>query len=322
MAKKNLYQIYKYELKKIDAPNGMILEDVPLDKAQDKLYELLHGDNPLNICRPGKGDEQVKLDNYVEAKCDGVIVLMICNERAYTVTERKTKKKEYEHPGCYVVIDNRQNVAQLAIERFSAFDNDSDKVCVYLHEALKYALSLYGLGISITAKAQSVEFWQMIDSHTRAGERIKRVSFRFSSPKDTAGIDAPEQLLNKLELIHALQRATGGASGELNLFASEAGGLRMDQTNKDLAEMVCLCHNNAYDLEVDFSDYGLYRSGTEEKALCPMAEDIVTDFIHGITKINEDGKVHYELITWLDKRRITYENYEDRPVKPARKGRA
>lgn len=322
MAKKNLYQIYKYELHKIDNSGDLFPEDTPLCQVQKKFYDLISGDNPLHIKRKGRGNEKVDLENTVEIKCEDVIVLMLCNERAYTVTERKQSERRHDHPGCYIIIDNRENVAQIAVEQHSAFEGDCDKVCLLIQDAMNSLLFPYGIEINISAKNLPVNIWEMVDEHTRAGEFVKRMSFHFSSPKETAGIDAPQHILDYLAFIHSLQRAMGETVGELNFCASGTKGLRMEQTNRDLVEMVHLCQNNAYDLEVEFSEYGVYRSGTEEKARYALDSEIVTNFIEGVKVLDENNKFCYELVNWLDQRRIAYENYEDRPVKPARKGRA
>ena len=318
MSKVALYQLYKYELHKRKDTKDMFPEEVPVDQIQRKFYELISGDDPLPVYRKGR-KEEIKLQNNVEVKCEDVIVFMLCNEKAYTVTERKTTERYYEHPGCYIIIDNRESVAQMAIEQHSAFDGDTNKVCLLIEEAINKLLFRFGFEISIKAKTKQVEFWRMVEDHTKSGETIKRVSFRFSSPSDTAGIDAPKDILEHLEYIHNLQRAMGKNVGEMNFCASEAEGLRMEKTNRDLVEMVTLCQKNEYDLEVDFSGYGLYRSGTEAKARYALSAEIVVDFIEGVKTLDQDGRMNYELITWLDKSRIAYEDYDDSPVKPARK---
>lgn len=110
------FAIYKMMFSKVSQRN-MFAQDgrTVLDKAQEYLEEVLQEKLPI---RKENQDKTVTiLDNYVEARRDGVTLMVVCNEKKHRYKEKMDEKELEYHPGAYVVIDNREGVAQVAIER-------------------------------------------------------------------------------------------------------------------------------------------------------------------------------------------------------------
>ena len=75
--------------------------------------------------------------------------------------------------------------------------------------------------------------------------------------------------------------------------------------------MVGLCCNNGYNISVHFKHYGIYRYGTEIKALSQLKEDVIKEFIGGQTVMGGSTRSEWGLILWLDEVRKVTESYKD-----------
>ena len=91
---------------------------------------------------------------------EGVFAWELCNVKDKTLLEGHEKIPYEEHPGSYVIVDNRPDVCQIAIEKNSAFGPDTDKVVKYLKRAFKEHLFEYGLKMVIKRKWQASNFKQ------------------------------------------------------------------------------------------------------------------------------------------------------------------
>ena len=86
-----------------------------LEHAQEYLEEVLT--EKLPICKEQRDKSLLPLDNYVEARREGVTLMVVCNEKCHKYREKMEDLELVHHPGCHVIFDNRPGVAQLAIER-------------------------------------------------------------------------------------------------------------------------------------------------------------------------------------------------------------
>ena len=96
------------------------------NKAQELLEDMLTG--ALPITKEKRDKSVVKLENYIEKKRDGITIMVVCNEKNHRYKEKMAEQELVYHPGCRVIIDNRQGVAQIAIEKSQSFDGKTDTV--------------------------------------------------------------------------------------------------------------------------------------------------------------------------------------------------
>lgn len=321
-----IFAIYKYVFMQTEEGDLFVegTTDRVLDKAQEIFNRFVSGDKPFPVQLPKRDGTAVRLDNEVVCKRGRVSLMMICNEKSKTIMDKKDEHEIKYHPGCYVIIDNREGVANVAIERTPAFDSNPDKVCRLLEQAIndKFLLEHVGLKVEFRSKVREATLWEMVDRQTvDFKDRITRVSFSFPNPKKVAGLDADDKMKGKLKVLASIAGAFNAASGSYHLEASKNDTLRLERTQEDLAQMVHLCSRNAYDISVHFKYYGLYRFGSDEKALSALKEEYIDNFIHGRLAILSDGGEGFELEEWLDEvRRTTEKDFKDgTPAKKTRK---
>lgn len=304
------YAIYKFTME--ETTEGTLFSantgERLLDRAQDMLEEVLGTKEGLPVRKLQRGGTEIALMNYRLAGREGVTVWVVCNER-YTKYQEGLEQRRLEyHPGCRVIIDNREGVGQMAIEYCPAFDNDPDRVRSLLENALNRALEERRLRMEILAKVRPADFWN--DIHVLCHghkDRISKVSFHFPELGKKTPVDASGIWNEKLRLMNVLAAALGAERGNLT-FGGEEGKLKFDETSEDLAQIVDLCCNNAYDISVHFSHYGVYRSTKTVKAFYDLPDDAVDEFISGQRMMGRDG---FWLITSLNEARIFTTRYQD-----------
>ena len=214
------------------------------------------------------------------------------------------------HPGCHVVIDNREGVAQVAIERSEAFANNPDKVRDLLQEALCKAMARFELTVELRAKMREREFWDMVnEQREQFKDPIQKVVFDFPNPENTVPVDASGQMIERLALLSAVTAATNAAKGSLNLMSDKNKVIQLEQTKEDFAQLVTLCSMNGYDIAVHFKRYGVYRYGRTVKALDTIKKDVLHEFKTGQMQMGKTVEGVFELIRQLDDIRFRTENY-------------
>lgn len=148
---KNLYfMVYKYILR--PKSQQRFTEEAPpdleakLSDAQNIFYGLFLKDAApaLPIIQPKRGGIGECLPNRVLMKADEVVLLDVSNVKTLKVWEGHDEKEVASHPGCYVIIDNRADVAQMLVERTASFSNNTDAVAAVLQEAINLKLAPMG----------------------------------------------------------------------------------------------------------------------------------------------------------------------------------
>lgn len=318
-----VYQIYKILFNRSRQGNLLSKMDgrSAYDKAQELLEEMLGGVLPLT--KEKKDKTLVPLESYVEKKRDGVTVMVVCNEKNHKYREKLEEHELVYHPGCRVIIDNRPGIAQLAIERSQSFDGKTDKVRDILQEAFCKLFDQYQLTVEIRAKKREGTFWEAVDEQCLTyNDRIQHVVYEFPDDDEVGPIDASHQTMDKLTLLKSLNAAMNAARGVYHAYSNKEKTIQLDKTQEDIANMVAMCCQNGYNISVHFQHYGVYRFGTDIKALSQLKDEVVKEFVDGQTAIGKTIEGEWALVHWLDEIRKVTENYKDEePVAKKRKGR-
>ena len=305
------FAIYKMMFSKASQRN-MFAQDgrTVLDKAQEYLEEVLQEKLPI---RKENQDKTVTiLDNYVEARRDGVTLMVVCNEKKHRYKEKMDEKELEYHPGAYVVIDNREGVAQVAIERSSSFNNKTEKVRELLEDALCKAFARFELKVELRAKMREGDFWDVVEEQQeRFKDSIQKVTFDFAKLKDEHPVDAPEGVINKLSLLNSLSKATNAARGSLNLISDKENIIHLKRAEEDIAQLVSMCSHNAYDICVQFKRYGIYRFGGKVMALDTIKSDALIEFRTGQMIMGKFHEGEFDLVRQMEEIRVRTNNYID-----------
>ncbi len=311
-----VYVIYKYSFVQ-SADNNVFAKETSdnlIDRAQQVFDDMLHGENPFPVRREKRDKTSIPLDNEIVVKNGRISLMLLCNEKHRKYEDKKNEKDLEYHPGCYVLFDNREGVANIAIERTSAFDNNTDKVSLLLQEAINNALFDKGinLAIEIKCKVKESSLWEIVNHQVNDyNDRVTKVVFEFPIPGKVGGVDASNEMKDKLAVMASVASAMNGAKASYHVEADKDKSLRLERTQEDLAQMVHLCSRNAYDIHVHFRYYGVYRFGYDEKALSSLNDGILDRFKNSQLAILPNGEMGLELVDWLDKVRNITEGFKD-----------
>lgn len=316
-----IYAIYKLIFEKAEQTcvTASDAGEITIDKAQDLLDEVLKEELPMS--KTNKRKEQVRLENYLERTERGISLLMICNEKNIQYSEKKEDRTLTSHPGCYVLIDNRPGVAQVAIERDSSFDGRPDTVRDILEAALNRKMEEYGLVVKINQKWKEGDFWTAVHEQCEVHkDRIRKVEFDFPNPDKVGPVDVNESFKMKMDLLSAFTRMVNADSGRLILSSDKDRIIQFRQEQEDMAAMVSLCSQNAYNISVRFEQYGMYRNGTDYKAFSELREEVLTEFRTGQRVLGREHEADLSLVQWLDEiRNVTKDYGNDTKTRKARK---
>lgn len=278
-----------------------------VSKALSYLYKTLQKKELLFVHCKRSGDCE-RIEHEVCATHDKVVLLMLKNNKSTRYVEGREGHDLKYHPGCYVIFDCREGVAQLAIERIAAFDNKPDKVCKILDYTLNATLRKVGLEVEIRPKMREGDFWAAVDEQTkRFKDDIRRMSFEFPKKESVNCIDAPRKLREKLHVLQSILSSVKAAKGVFHMESEKKEALDLDTMRQDVAQLVHLCLSNGYRVSVQFKHYGVFRVGENVRAMSELNEEIVDQFIYGEATLLESK---WRLIDWLNEARNRTSNYK------------
>lgn len=335
------YAIYTYKLKEVPKRNEILpMEETTVDKmTPETKFELLFGKEPGAELRVQKMKRHGTADKYpcqVLNHDANIILLRLVNDKNVDIWEEQPttspistieKRKKPSKPFCYVIIDNRPDMQQIAIQTGSAAWRNANDIKDLLQESLNGLLDSlnYGLEISILSKMLPSRFWDYVD-RKRKKEKvyIKSMVFSFTNYKRRPEIDIKSALSSEWRHFDSFMNLVdniGGGSGEIKLTPPRNNELLKDRRRADIKHMVEICMNSNYSLSVTFSDDVTYKCNESLRAEFPMKdEEIRGEF----ERQYHDLFNNYKLAKWLSdvkQRTEDYNDVEEIRRKPERKAK-
>lgn len=304
------YALYSYEIQEGD--KSLLYEETGnkcIDKANEIVFNLLKG--KMTIIGKKKNQDRT-LKSLKHTEHDGVFTMVLCNTKDITQYEGHDKFPLESHPGSFIIIDNRPDVCQIAIERNSAFDSNTDKVIKYIKRSFKEYLSDYGLKIIIKRKFEAKVFKERVmERLMNHNDHVKQIVWEFPNPDKVKGIDATAQMKKRLESLKLMTQATNALKGKLTLTGSKNNPLCVDDEKiDDLSLMIALCAQNNYNLSYSFFHTPMIKFKDVAYAFCNIDNCVIRDFELGQLVCSEGGQT-YELIEVLDNVRKQIEDYDN-----------
>ena len=196
-------------------------------------------------------------------------------------------------------------------EKNSAFGPDTDKVVKYLKRAFKAHLSEYGLKMVIKRKWQASNFKDIIrDRIIKQKDSVKKVVWEFPNPDRVKGIDATQQLKDRLYGLMIFTQASNALRGKLTLTGSKSNPIDVDDDKiEDWAQIIALSAQNNYKLSYYFHNSPVVNFKDVADAFCTINDKLIRDFESG-QLINKGEGVTFELIEKLDEIRKQIADYD------------
>ena len=274
--------------------------------------------------------EPETLENDILSVHDDVYLLRVNNKKKKTIVEKAetttngvpdyAENTYISNPYCYVVIDNRadKGICQMAIQKNSAF-GEPNNVRRIIQDCLNTKLIADGIPLTITisAKMRPSRIWEFCQQRCNEGEdSIQRISFDFPNQKKMAShnrIAKPKGYIKQLAKVMAL---TDAIKTHISMEYTDADPNLIEKNAKDLAEIVRICKNKAYNLSILFRGYGLYKCDDNVRAMFPMQEKLLNAFWTKWEELPYEEK--YGLFNWCNyvyKQSKMYDYVEQTPAK-------
>lgn len=158
-----------------------------------------------------------------------IVVLRLANSKKMVLEESFQIKEHQYAPSCLVIIDNRKDAQQIAIEEDHKAFSDTNVVKSILESSFKKYLKPYGLTITIQREYQKSEFWKIVNSHQ---DKITMVRFHFAYP------NLPRLRESVKEVFAETNKLTNSKHSSFELKAAEGESLELDSTNDTLNAIV------------------------------------------------------------------------------------
>ena len=318
--------IYKYDFKEgektlLSPESGKSA----LEEAQTHFAKLLGG-KQMNLYQMENNNTESKIyKNDIFCTRCGITLMTVCKEKEVSIWKDYKELKESSFPFCHVVIDNRDGVCQMAIEQAKAFKSDTDKVRDILQESIQRELTELGIKFEIRPKMKVKKFWEVVDEQrTVRKDIIKQVVFEFPHPDKVKGLDASKDMAEKMRFFFSVGESMGASKSSFTYGNSNERGLHFERTSEDVAQIVSLCCNNAYNISVHFKNMGVYRNGDLVRAVYPIEDKMLSDFTGGQATIGDNAEApSYALCDKMeDIRNLTKDYNDEQKLKPRGKRKA
>lgn len=324
------FAIYKFNLSTGDGHlfNNEVNARDTIQHAQTYFNKLFQNINHFFIYKNKNNDQKIEYTCNILSHHHDITILKLFDEKSVQYWEKldSTKHRRPSNPYCHIIIDNRPNTGQILIERCEAFNYKTDDIRDLLQDHFRNMLVDFKLTIDIIAKMKTGDFWDIIEEQKRKfNDRITKITFSFPNPNTTTPIDAPIDLTTKLKALTSITKLFQASKGSISLDAAGENALRFEQTKKDMAQMVTLCAQNGYDLQVKFQQSGLYRINHDIKVYHTIVPSVTNDFINQQEILDYTKKGQFALINVLDEIRQLINDYNDEePIikKPTRRNQS
>ena len=308
-----VYAIYSYEIQ--EGNRSLFYKDTyikAIDMANEIIGNLLK--DGLTVIGKKKNEDQLLMNRHLIGR-EGVFAWELCNVKDKTLLEGHDRILHEEHPGSYVIVDNRPDVCQIAIEKNSAFGPNTDKVVRYLKRAFKEHLFEYGLKMVIKRKYQASKFKEIIRERIlKQNDSVKRVVWEFPNPDRVKGIDATQQMKEHLRGLMLFTQASNALKGKLTLNGTKKKPIDVDDDKiEDWAMIIALSAQNNYKLSYYFHNSPVVNFKDVADAFATIDNRLIRDFESGQITDNGEG-TNLELIEKLDEIRKEIAGYDHEKI--------
>ena len=307
------YAIYSFEIQ--EGNRSLFYKNTntkAIDMANEIVYNVLKSDFII-VGKKKKQDQRLEIRHFIGR--DNVFSWDLCNVKDIVIPEGHEKTTAETHPGCYVIVDNRPDVCQIAIEKNGAFGPDTDKVVKYINRTFKGHLEEYGLKIVIKRKYQARKFKELIRERiVKNDDSVKKVVWEFPNPDKVKGIDANEKMKGRLEGLGLFIQASNVLKGKLTLSGHKGDPIDVDdETIEDWAQIIALSAQNSYKLSYYFFNSPMVSFKDVAYAIATIDNKHIRDFEDGYLSNKGEG-TKFELIKTLNKIRKEIADYDHEKI--------
>lgn len=288
---KKQYIMYSYNIMLNQEPD--LFEDVEqaeISEAQSVLDGMLHEELHLSCSK--NATEELPLDIHLEKEADGIFLFVLQRPKDVKYMEGFSQQVIESHPACYVIVDNREDVCQLAIEKSSQFSLPHQKVADAIAGSLNKKLSKRGLKMAATLQKDPEDFWRVVDKRVVAdNDPIRWMRIDLLDPKKACVNGGNKEVLRRIVSRHFLDLFSRSAKLQMILGGTEDAPLVDKHAGNELAnlaQIASLCAVNCIDITLRFQSKKELSMHGPEYMVCMIENQVIEDFKEGKTSADGD----------------------------------
>lgn len=197
--------------------------------------------------------------------CNGITVLRLANNKQLVQEENFLVRRLVNQPSSLIVIDNRGNCQNIAIQKNPTAFSSTRQVAAILQTTFNSLLNPHFLSVEIRRRLEQNSFWQIVD---RYPEGIKSIRFEFSYPN----------LPRVSDNVHALFTEMAkefGANSKYELNAIQGQRLNLSRDNSFLNGLIKASSDSGHEVKIlPFGGTQWQSTGTESGISTEMSPDL------------------------------------------------
>lgn len=271
-----IYVVYSYQFSPImNGQKSLFSDCCPAEQVWDnkqKIFGDLFDSELAFIYRTHRHGHEVLFNE------NGLIFLKLANNKQI-VQESSFKTRTLEHnPSCNILIDNRQDIQNLYIEKSSYAFSDTSVTANILEKTFNRYLSEKGLSISITHRYKTQEFWDIIES---AEKGVKMLRFSLQYP------NLPDVRQKMGDMLADTSQKLKSKETKIEFNAGVGESLVISKDNDRVVEMVDASAASGKKITLRLNGIRAYRevgSTTEEVEIDNLEAKLDADLLESATQ--------------------------------------
>lgn len=189
----------------------------------------------------------------------GIVILKLANNTNAFIEQDFHREALPNHPSCFIIIDNRQDVQHILIEDKAEAFTSTDVVKSILSTSFAHWLEEYGLEITINKAYQEREFWDTIRQYPQG---IQMVRFQMSYP------NLPAVWHSVGDMIRESSLETNSHKTSIEFHSQQGELLTLDEHNENLNGLVNASAEGGIPIVLKVSGFRAHKkTGTTEKSI-------------------------------------------------------
>lgn len=287
------FKFYNFSFVLVKNPiQTSLFEDIPTTSQeqnwqhkQDLLSQILHNEN-LQFAL----GEKYYRHQFLSLQ-DEIYLLQIANNAKIRREVNFRIQKEEHFPSCHIIIDNRKDVQNIAIQELRSSFSNTNTIARILENTINQYLRPYRLKLSIHPKYSEIEFWGFVREHAK---EIRMVRFHFLQPNLPDYTDALGKVLGM-----SAQEINGALTAQFD--ADKEQVLTIDEKNELQREWARLGGESGLPIEAQLVGSNRYHKIGKGTYIVQELSDNTLDIEQGDDKEQTNEKKQEALVAFMNK---------------------
>lgn len=294
------FAIYQLMFSPIRFIEGDLFDEVDGHKSwnnkQDELQSLF--DSKVNLRFKKNADEDYEREILHSPENSRIIAIRLANKRTRNLEKNFHNSPQKYSPSSLILIDNREGVQRIAIEKRQDAFASTDTVANILQDTFRRCLQDKGLSVDIKPKVHSKEFWNLTK---RFKHQIVYLKFNLLHP------NLPD-LTNLLdEFLETARDFNCNPSYECNALPEQT--LTINESSIRIQNMVDACAAVGQPIQVKTSDGQKFECfvHVDEDQIVEDTCDITREMINNLDETSKSYNTFHDIGTFLNRMKLFYE---------------